>query len=433
VIKRLEAFISGNQEKRMHFDKFLNIALKDVRQLLQDRATLVITILTPLILTFVIGAAFSGIRSGNSSPIQNIPVIVVNKDSGTSIVTFNLNYGDLFTKALKQRGDLLRVQTLTDEDEARSLVRQGKAAAAIILPASFSAALNPALPGFGKDKISLTVFRDAGSPISADIAGTVARQILNGFTNAAIGVYTLAQTSDNSAAAMINANAIAQDIGAKSATLISVKAKTAENSGAGFDLLQYFAPAMAVLFLNFGMGFGVISILEERENGTLQRLLSSPTTRMTVLAGKLGGTFLNGVIQVTALIVATTVIAPVLGNKSNVWGTNVLALMLLVLVTVGASIGMGTILVAISRNRQQAQVAVSAVMTIVGLVGGAFGTGTQGTISHLTVNYWATSAFSKLAQTNDIVSILPNIGVLVLMFVVFFSIGAVVFSRRLDV
>src|SRR5437762_2993291 len=148
----------------MHFDKFLNIALKDVRQLLRDRATLVITILTPLILTFVIGAAFSGIGSGNSSPVQNIPVIVVNKDSGTSIVTFNLNYGDLFANALKQTGDLLRVQTLTDEDEARSLVRQGKAAAAIILSANFSAALNPALPGFGKDKISLTVLRDAGSP-----------------------------------------------------------------------------------------------------------------------------------------------------------------------------------------------------------------------------------------------------------------------------
>jgi ABC-2 type transport system permease protein len=425
----------------MDFIKFTQIAFKDIRLLFKDRATLVIIIVSPLVLTFVIGVALSGV-SGNGSPIQHIPVLVVNHDSGTSIGPVKLNFGNNLTSALQQTGDLLTITPLTDDNEAESQVKQGKAAVAILIPANFSDTLNSLNTTFGEQKISVALFRDAGSPVSADIASAVVHQILNGFANASIAVSAGAKVDSDPAFLLTQANGIAQEVasnsGRASAPITVNIADSAPNAPTGStNLLQYFAPAMAVFFLNFAMAFGAVTIIEEKENGTLQRLLASPTSRVTILAGKLGGTYVNGLIQITALIIGTSIIAPILGNSGSVWGTNILGLILLTLVVVAASVGFGTLLASLARTRQQAQIYTSAVMIVMGLVGGAFtpgvGSGATATLSHLTINYWATNAYFTLAQNGDLASVLPNIGVLLCIFVGCFSIGAYLFNRRLDV
>src|SRR5689334_17172495 len=104
------------------FKKFAQIALKDIQLLFTDRATLMIIIVTPFILTFVIGAAFGGISGGDDSPIKNIPVVVVNRDKGTALGPQQVNFGQNITDTLQHVGDLLSVQMLNDETEAKALV-----------------------------------------------------------------------------------------------------------------------------------------------------------------------------------------------------------------------------------------------------------------------------------------------------------------------
>jgi ABC-2 type transport system permease protein len=423
----------------MDFRKFAQIVKKDVLLLIKDRATLMIIIITPLVLTFVIGAAFSGI-GGERSAIKNIPVVVVNQDKGAAIGPQTVNFGQNLTDALRSVGELLKVDVLTDENRAREQVRQGKAAAAVLIPPNFSESLNPMNPAFGDNKITLTVFRDAGSPLNAEIAASVVRQITNGLTNVNVALYAAGKTSPNPLFLVTQANVITNDLIAQSASgdapiSTAIAGDSSATKQPTFDLLQYFAPSMAIFFLNFAMAFGVLSIIEERDNGTLQRLLVSPTNRMTILAGKLGGTYVNGILQLTVLIVATTVIAPLLGSQRPVWGTNVLALAVLTLIVVAGSIGFGTLIAAVARTRQQANVYVSAVMTLMGLAGGAFFAvnGDPGLIAKLTVNFWATSAYQTLARTNDLMDVLPNIAVLLTIFVVCFAVGMFLFNRRLDV
>jgi ABC-2 type transport system permease protein len=422
----------------MDFRKFATIALKDIYIQFTDRTSLLITIITPFVLTFVIGAAFSGFTGNSGAPVKGIRVVVVNQDQGAAFGPQQVNFGQTLTDALQKNvGDLLSVDVLTDESAAKARVVAGKAVTAVLIPADFSQALNPTSPTFSDKKITLTLFRDAGSPLSADIVASVVRQMVNSFTNANLALYAAGKAGANPLMLITQAGAIAQEVGAKSSEgLIAVR--TADSApaqqGQGINLLQYFAPAMAVFFLNFSMAFGAVSIIEERENWTLQRLLASPTNRLTILAGKLGGTYVTGVIQIATLIIATSIVAPLLGNKVAPWGTNVPALIILTLIVVAGSIGFGTMIASFARTRQQATVYVSALMTVLGLVGGTFfPSGNLGILSKITVNYWATNAYQTLAQTSDLSAVLPNMLALLVMFVVCFGIGVTLFNRRLDV
>jgi ABC-2 type transport system permease protein len=211
-----------------------------------------------------------------------------------------------------------------------------------------------------------------------------------------------------------------------------------QNSGATFDPLQYFAPSMAVFFLTFTMAGGVVGIIEERDRWTLQRMLSSPTSRLTILAGKFGGTYLNGLLQLSVLIVATSLIGPILGSKNSVWGSNIPGIILITLAAVAAAVGLGTLVAGFAKSAQQADTISNAVLILSGLLGGSFfnvasfGPALQ-VGSKLTLNYWATNAYNTLAQTGDIAAVLPNIAVLLLMFAVYFGVGVMLFNRRLDV
>jgi len=415
----------------------LLIAAKDLRLLLRDRATLIIMVIAPLVITFIAGMAFSGFNKP-TSPIQNIPVVIVNKDKGAE---GSPNYGVQFTsiltnKNIAQLADLLKAKEETDESAARKAVKEGKYVAAIIIPEDFTASLDAAAKADNAQKVHLEFYRDAGSGISADIVLSITHSFIDTFMTSSIGTGAFKKLVPN--ANPLQLSLIGPTIASKLQSEFPLTVNTSANGQAqSFNLLQFFAPSMAVFFLNFTMVFGVLSIMEERDKGTLQRMLISPTSRLTILAGKFIGTYFQGVLQLTVLILATTIIAPMLGyGNSSVWGTNIPALVLMVLLVTGASIGLGTLLVAIAKDRQQAAFLANAVMILLGIVGGTFFGNTSGQppvgpISYLSINYWANYSFFNLASSN----VLPvtNILALAAIFVVTFGVGITLFSRRADI
>ena len=136
----------------------------------------------------------------------------------------------------------------------------------------------------------------------------------------------------------------------------------ADNSG-GFDWMAYMAPSMAVLFLMFTVSLGGRSVLAERQWGTLQRLLTSPTSPAQVLGGKISGIFLTGLAQMVILIVFS---ALVFGVR---WGAPV-ALIVLIVATVFAATGWGALIAAYAKSPGQAM-SIGSMMALVfaGLAG----------------------------------------------------------------
>ena len=71
------------------------------------------------------------------------------------------------------------------------------------------------------------------------------------------------------------------------------------------DSKTYFAAGMAIFFLLFTVQFGVSSLIEERSEGTLARLLAAPVRRSSILVGKLLTSIVLGVVSLTVLVVAS--------------------------------------------------------------------------------------------------------------------------------
>jgi ABC-2 type transport system permease protein len=422
------------------FKKFLAIAIKDVRLLIYDRNALLITVLTPLILTIVMGAAFSGFIGGRDIPIQDVPVGLVNKDKGAPFG----NLGQIFDQALL-RGDtteptglqkLLNVRAMS-ETEAIQQVKAGKLAAVVIIPEDFSAQLGPNT-GTSATQSKIVIYKDPAQPVGASIVSSVVQSISN---NIVAGNIAVAAAGSTNPILFAQAQAIAEEVGRRSASespiTILDQNVAGQKTEQSFEPLQYFAPALAVFFLTFLMVGGASSIIEEQDNWTLQRLLISPTSATTILAGKLGGTYANGVLQLGVLIIATSLIGPVLGSNNSVWGSNLPGIILLTLSTVAAATGLGILIAALAKTARQAETYSQAILILMGIAGGTFFQISNmgpafAILTKLTLNYWAINGFSTLSQTNDLGAVLPHIAALLGMFVVFFAIGIRQFARRLE-
>ncbi|HZJ25281.1 MAG TPA: ABC transporter permease, partial [Anaerolineales bacterium] len=188
------------------------------------------------------------------------------------------------------------------------------------------------------------------------------------------------------------------------------------------------APGMALLFLMYTVSYGGRSILQERSQGTLPRLMISPTSNAQVLGGKVLGIFLMGVAQVGILILASTIFFRVQ------WG-DWLGVLALILATALGATGWGMLITALARTPAQVASVGSALMLIFGILGGSFINLEQmpsflRTISKITPNAWGLDGFTTLALGGTLSHLREPITALLIMGFVLFGIAVVLFNRQ---
>jgi ABC-2 type transport system permease protein len=119
------------------------------------------------------------------------------------------------------------------------------------------------------------------------------------------------------------------------------------------------------LFLLFTVGFGVLGLLAEREEGTLARLQSTPVAPGTIITAKALVGFILGVVATTILLTAGSVLFGVSFGSPAVVALLVLA--------VGAAATSLTFIVArLVRTAEQANITQSILAMLLGIAGGAF-------------------------------------------------------------
>jgi len=119
------------------------------------------------------------------------------------------------------------------------------------------------------------------------------------------------------------------------------------------------------LFLLFTVGFGVLALLAEREQGTMARLQSMPMRRSTVVLAKSLTGFLLGVFATSFLL---TVGSLLFGVDFG----DVLAVAVLIVTAVAAATSLTFIVARVARTADQANVMQSIVAVVLGMAGGAF-------------------------------------------------------------
>ncbi|MDP1622258.1 MAG: ABC transporter permease [Bacteroidales bacterium] len=133
---------------------------------------------------------------------------------------------------------------------------------------------------------------------------------------------------------------------------------------------QHNVPAWTI----FAMFFIVIpltqSLIQEREGGSLFRLLTMPVSYMTLLMGKVGVYLVVCVVQTAAMLLAGVVLLPLFGLPMLVLGNDLPALLLMTLVVAMAAVGYGLMIGTIAKTHQQAAAFGSISVIILAAMGG---------------------------------------------------------------
>jgi ABC-2 type transport system permease protein len=412
--------------------KTLLIGLKDLKLMFRDRAALVFMLLAPFLLTIGMGFV-TGRFSGSSGGLSDIPVVIVNLDNdqlGDALA-------DVFTA--EELAGLLEPTTSVDPETARRLIDNDEAAAAVIIPEGFTRSIIPP-EGTSFDEtylqpepVKIEVYANPSRPTSAGVVKAIVDEFvsrveegrISGMTSI-LGLIQAGRLDPQNAES--EARALFAEVDQQENPAITLKTNQAGASSVEFDILAYMAPGMALLFLMYTVSYGGRSILAERSQGTLPRLLVSPTSTAQVLGGKVLGIFLTGVAQVGILILASTLFFGVQ------WG-DAAGLVALILAAAFGATGWGMLITALARTPAQVGSIGSAIMLIFGILGGSFVNLEQmpsfvRTVSKITPNAWGLDGFTTLALGGTLRNLMEPVTALLIMGAVLFGIAVLLFSRN---
>ncbi|MGZ8612358.1 MAG: ABC transporter permease [Actinomycetota bacterium] len=378
------------------------IAAKDLRLRIRDRSAFVIGILVPF--------GLAGIFSLTLSDVDE------DSDFSVTFAVVDLDGGDVASGFVSLIGSLDFVET-RDADtvtQAERLAEEGEIDAAFVLPDGLTSS---ATSGRGGE---LRLIVDPRS----DIGGLVARSLAGSFARDLDAVQLAVATAIESGAPHEDAAALAAR--AESGPAVAVLDRdTAESSS--LSTTTFFAIGMAVFFVFFTVEFGVRSLLDERQEGTLSRLLVAPLRPVWVVAGKVVAGFLVGLVSMLALIAATSVFI------GATWGDPV-GVAAMVLAGVASAVGLTGLVATLAKSPQQAAGYTLLVTVVLGLFGGTFFPLSQasflGTLSLLAPQAWMMRGFLDLGAGGSVGEVLPSVGAL-LGFAVVTGAIAVMRSRSL--
>ena len=410
--------------------KTLLIGIKDVRLAFRDRAALILMLLAPFLLTLGMGFV-TGRFSGRTSGISNISVILVNQDHaqlGNALV-------DLFNAP--ELADLMEPTASSDPEAARQLIDNDEAAAVVFIPAGFTESIIPKDgQNLSGEVILIEIYANPTRPTSSGIVQTIVEEFLSRVESGSIGgQVTMSQLITSGRVAPQDAAAVGEAMSERLSSsttepVTAIKLKQNEVGGEAiqFDVLAYLAPGMALMFLMYTVSYGGRTILTERIQGTLPRLLISPTSATQILGGKVFGIYLTGVAQMSILIFATTALFQLK------WG-NPLGVIVLVLAAVFGATGWGMLITALARTAGQVSSVGSALMLIFGILGGSFVSLENlhpfvQNLSKITPNAWGLDGFTTLALGGGLTDITTPITALLIMGTILFIAAVLLFNRQ---
>ncbi|HYO42387.1 MAG TPA: ABC transporter permease [Candidatus Limnocylindrales bacterium] len=381
----------------------LLVALKDLRQRVRDRTAPLVSVVAPLGLAIIFSQLLAGATGFTAV------YVVSDMDGGTLARTFRDDVLGTFAD-----GETIRVVDVATESEALAAVEQGTADAAFLVPAGFTNAIEAGQ----STTIEIIGARDEG--LATEIARALAQQFGDGVTAVQLSVATAVDLAPvpPTEAEVGRITAIA----AAAPPPVALVDSTTELRQ--LTLPTYFSASMAILFLFFSAQIGLVSLFEERRQGTLARILAGPIAPWTVLAGKTIGSFALGLFAMTVLVVATTLL---IGAS---WGPP-LGVALMVVTAITAAIGISTLVVSFARTEEAAGAASAAVAITLGILGGTFSPTAQApevmtTLSLLTPHGWFLRGLGEMAgPTGTAADCLGAAAVLLLMGLVTGGLGMV--------
>ncbi len=317
------------------------VFLTNVRRLLHNRVELVLTFVVPIAFFSVFAVIFGGGVGSGATPKLRVVITDDVQSPQSEAVLSQLEQGSTFR--LMNEGES---KTTLTREECQQLVRRGNATLAIRLQE--------------KDgRLHAEILSDASDQIAGQVASAVVSKALliveakqRMSASKSITQHMPSVVADTTpqydpapehapAAEVDPAPEQAGDI-ASPVELVDVMAKGKSN-----PVVSMYAAGIAVMFLLFGATSGGGALLEERENRTLDRLLSTKMTMDHLILGKWFYLSAIGVLQVSVMFVWAQIVFGVdlLGHLDG--------FLMMTVVTASAASAFGLLLATLCKTRGQ--------------------------------------------------------------------------------
>jgi len=398
------------------------ITFKEMKVLWLDREALALLFAMPMFFILVMSYALEGVfEAGHKG--HPIEVMVVNRNGGM--------LAEQTIADLKRLEGLTLIQThegisLTSE-KAEQLIRKGVYPLALLFPEGYTERIRKIPNSLQNEKPTVYLISDPAmnlqllATVKGAIQSVIERRVLlvripQHFKEMFGGLGDMERQIDNM---LGNQNKIERD---RSGVNFIHTFPTGYNVGRRPTATEQNVPAYTI----FGVFFIVLtlasSFLQEKKDGTFQRILAAPLSKGALLIGKLLPYYLVNLIQI-ALMFSVGVI--VFGMKLG----NPLALVMVSLALAAAANGLGLLVAALGKTEGQVNgLSVLLAITLSALGGMMVPTfimpGLMKSLSLFTPHAWALAGYHDIIVRGlNVKQILPEVGVLLGFASFFFTIA----------
>ena len=349
------------------------LALLEVKRFLADRGALAFSIALPILLFALMVGVFGGEASFNAT------AHVADLDGGEAA-------RGLIERIEEIDGLDVRLYTEGGLDDAldRSAVLTG-----FVIPSGFTAGLESGVP------TAIQVKRRG----NGGDAGQITASIVRGAADGLASEYELRRTLRALVSEDISSEQVRLHSGilladARKEPPVRIVAQTLTEQDEEEDILDRLLPGVIVMFLLFSLTLNAQTLIEERRNGTLERLLTTQLTADGLFAGKFLAGVSRGMLQTLVLLVLAFVVLRIAGMSALAQSA------VLALVIAAAASAISMLIAAVARTDDQATwgaVFITMFMTVFG--GTFFPIGDSGTLellSRFTLNRYAIDAYEGI-------------------------------------
>ena len=388
------------------------LARKDLLETLRDKLSFVFILVMPLAFTLFFGLLFGG-----GSNTDKLPLAVWDADGGAAAkqLVADLDKSSVVRVVVKQ-GDAFETW-MADE----------RAAAGLLIPKGYSAAVASgekadltivSTQGSNGASTAASAVRSlAGEQVTVELASRAAAEAIWATRSMPAGSQETVVAQSAAEARPVVAAALAHPA---AGTRVVEAGAAAGQTPSGFVLSS---PGMLVNFILFSLMTAGIALIIERQNGTLQRLMTTRLRRWELIAGKAAGMFLLTFVQQILLLG----VAQLFFGVDYLRDPAALLLMMVSLSLVASTLGL---LLASVMKSEQALIATTVLvsMAVAAMSGAWFPLEITGpafqTVGHLLPTAWILDGLRGIVVRGfDVSDVLPAFGVSVAWAAAFFVLA----------
>jgi len=430
--------------------------LKDIRIFLKSRSSVVLSYLVPMVIIFIFGTIFGGM--GKNSGISSINVLCANEDNSEFSDTFITEIDKLSEITILKKLRKGDQETAIKQQEMDDLITKGKYGVGLLIPSGFEERVKAG------DSLKLEIHYDPKFAVEYGIvSGMIQKTIPTKFPQLMLN--SLWKSSEQALGSDRNqqfkksltgeVKKYFPDANISERETIDLKPVTASEKdtlSGGFDMFsgmlslkavelvgekvenkmfsQYVA-GMAVMFLLFSINGTAGSLLNEKKNGTLKRLLISPAKPMEILSGKMLFCILLGMSQLIVLFIFGWLVF-----KLNIF-RDIPSLLIVMLATSLACTSLGIFLATICKTERQIDSLSTLIVLTMSSLGGSmvpsfFMPVAIQNIGKFTINYWSMKGFTDIFWRNlTFMEIMPSVLILVVAAIVMTLSARYFYNKRL--